>query len=236
MQRRATRLRAAIVIGLACCVVYCYPALFLPRALGDQQQVAEVDASEAPAAAWSPKSQDIRQMQVRLRELGFNPGPADGTIGPRTTAALQKYQGSIGEDADGKVTLELFQRLTTGKVPPVEPPAAATDQGAKTKCTPTLTGAWQFEDGHGSRFALTFRQDGSVAGTSYPEHWRWRATAQDIEIIYDNGMGTTVTRTGHLSDRDLVRGDARDSRGRTWVWKAVRLPSDLDIDQGGCQP
>ena len=31
-------------------------------------------------------------MQQTLKDKGFNPGPIDGTVGPRTTAALSDYQ------------------------------------------------------------------------------------------------------------------------------------------------
>lgn len=40
-------------------------------------------------------------MQVRLRGLGYNPGPIDGIMGPRTRAALQRYQRDQGLLASG---------------------------------------------------------------------------------------------------------------------------------------
>lgn len=35
-------------------------------------------------------------MQARLHGLGYNPGPVDGVVGPRTKAALQRYQRDYG--------------------------------------------------------------------------------------------------------------------------------------------
>ena len=36
--------------------------------------------------------QTVRQVQQALSEKGYNPGPIDGMMGPRTRAALQQYQ------------------------------------------------------------------------------------------------------------------------------------------------
>jgi peptidoglycan hydrolase-like protein with peptidoglycan-binding domain len=37
----------------------------------------------------------IKVLQMRLREAGFNPGPIDGILGPRTITAAQNYQLSL---------------------------------------------------------------------------------------------------------------------------------------------
>ena len=37
------------------------------------------------------ESQKIRQEQSRLRDAGFDPGPVDGILGPRTKAAMERY-------------------------------------------------------------------------------------------------------------------------------------------------
>ena len=62
------------------------------------------DATKQPAApAVSARPQeDIRILQVRLRDAGFDPGPFDGLIGPKTKAALQQYQAMQREN-NGKV-------------------------------------------------------------------------------------------------------------------------------------
>src|SRR5262245_59837744 len=40
-------------------------------------------------------SEKIRQKQVRLRDAGFDPGPIDGILGPKTKVAIQRYQKSF---------------------------------------------------------------------------------------------------------------------------------------------
>lgn len=42
-----------------------------------------------------------RGVQGALAEVGFDPGPIDGIIGPRTVAALQQFQDSAGLVPDG---------------------------------------------------------------------------------------------------------------------------------------
>ncbi len=37
----------------------------------------------------------IRQEQLRLKDAGFDPGPIDGILGPKTKAAMQRYQKSL---------------------------------------------------------------------------------------------------------------------------------------------
>jgi hypothetical protein len=43
-----------------------------------------------------PAPSDIRMVQARLKESGFDPGPIDGVAGKRTLAALNAYRQSIG--------------------------------------------------------------------------------------------------------------------------------------------
>jgi Putative peptidoglycan binding domain len=46
---------------------------------------------------------DIRQAQERLKDAGFNPGPADGQLGAQTKEALREYQKSHGLPQTGQL-------------------------------------------------------------------------------------------------------------------------------------
>ena len=53
----------------------------------------------------------IGQAQDRLKAAGFNPGPLDGVLGPRTKEALRRYQASQGLPATGELDEATRQAL-----------------------------------------------------------------------------------------------------------------------------
>jgi osmotically inducible lipoprotein OsmB len=44
----------------------------------------------------------VRDIQAGLQRLGYNPGAADGRMGPNTSAAIRKYQQDNGMTVDGR--------------------------------------------------------------------------------------------------------------------------------------
>lgn len=52
-----------------------------------------------------------KQIQAKLNELGHDAGPVDGIPGKQTTAAIQRYQVSIGQIPDGYLTKELAEEI-----------------------------------------------------------------------------------------------------------------------------
>lgn len=57
-----------------------------------------------------PKNK-IRAVQVKLDAEGFDPGPADGLMGPKTKAAIKAFQHSKGLPIDGKISDSLLKAL-----------------------------------------------------------------------------------------------------------------------------
>jgi membrane-bound lytic murein transglycosylase B len=67
-------------------------------------------------AAWPRQDRALKleervELQQRLAAAGFDPGAADGKIGPNTIAAVRAFQRSIGAVPDGYASLEMLQKL-----------------------------------------------------------------------------------------------------------------------------
>jgi hypothetical protein len=53
----------------------------------------------------------VKNIQYALGRLGYDAGPADGSLGPRTRAAISRYQRDNGLAADGQPSAQLWERL-----------------------------------------------------------------------------------------------------------------------------
>lgn len=54
------------------------------------------------------KNESVMDIQRTLSALGYNPGPADGVLGPQTEAAIKGFEQDNGLSATGGITLELL--------------------------------------------------------------------------------------------------------------------------------
>ena len=97
---RVTRALAASII--ACVAVLCTPALTAAAEPGDF--VATGDLLARGAGYGQPHGDpQVRALQRRLRTNGMRPGPIDGLFGPRTEAAVERFQREGGLQVDGIV-------------------------------------------------------------------------------------------------------------------------------------
>ena len=55
----------------------------------------------------------VRKIQAALEAKGFDPGPIDGVVGPRTKAAVRKYQDHFGIKATGEIDNQTLFALGT---------------------------------------------------------------------------------------------------------------------------
>jgi hypothetical protein len=53
----------------------------------------------------------VSRVQAGLARLGYDPGPADGTMGPQTQTAIRTYQRDHSLLVDGRPTRELAQHI-----------------------------------------------------------------------------------------------------------------------------
>jgi hypothetical protein len=82
------------------------------------QQASVATASPRPAAGAPPydplaETSLVRQIQTRLRALGFDTGPVDGVMGWQTYKAIRAFQQSKGVPVDGQPTELLLGVLVT---------------------------------------------------------------------------------------------------------------------------
>ena len=89
----------------------------------DGKLVSATQATEPNLSSSAPPSP--QQLQSALAALGFDPGPVDGKIGPKTRDAIAKWQESVGERPTG--TLDPAQR--TALVESAEGEHGAPEQG-----------------------------------------------------------------------------------------------------------
>ena len=60
------------------------------------------------------RGDDVRELQHRLNQLGFDSGPEDGIFGPLTQAAVEEFQRNVGLEVDGIAgdrTVQALRRL-----------------------------------------------------------------------------------------------------------------------------
>jgi len=75
--------------------------------------------SPNPAVGGAAPSKDVpaqrppfvREAQLALRDLGYHPGPIDGTFGQQTRTALLKYQVAAKLPVTGQLDAETMERL-----------------------------------------------------------------------------------------------------------------------------
>ena len=72
-------------------------------------------AGARPGTAPRPAPRYVREAQRALRDLGYEPGPVDGIVGPRTREALAKYQRAEQIAVTGRLDAETMVRLDIRK-------------------------------------------------------------------------------------------------------------------------
>ena len=73
------------------------------------------------------KGDDVTALQLRLRELGYDPGEADGVYGSATKEAVKAFQKRNSLSVDGKAGKQTQRKLYSEDALPAPAPAEPTD-------------------------------------------------------------------------------------------------------------
>ena len=74
---------------------------------GQSQNQAGANTAASPRH----RSSLVADTQASLARLGYDPGPADGRLGPKTQAAIREYQRDNGLAVDGRPSNRLSRHL-----------------------------------------------------------------------------------------------------------------------------
>lgn len=80
-------------------------------AVGDAEARKAKFKGNIPFVSSEVVSNQISAVQKKLAQLGYDPGPADGVLGPQTTEAIKQFQRDNGLEDDGIVGLATREAL-----------------------------------------------------------------------------------------------------------------------------
>ncbi len=103
-------------------------ALSAPRAAG-VNSVEDITSDRTTFLRNGASGAAVEDLQTKLKEAGFDPGPIDGKFGPATAAAVRAYQQANGLQVDGIVGPQTRGALLGQSTPQPEQP---TDPSAPT--------------------------------------------------------------------------------------------------------
>jgi lipid-binding SYLF domain-containing protein/peptidoglycan hydrolase-like protein with peptidoglycan-binding domain len=135
-------------------------------------------------------SDEIKKVQEALRDKGYDPGPIDGVLGPRTRAALRSYQQAENLAMTGRLDPETAAKLggrsETGREErePTSPAAADADNTARNqrdRSGANQTSGDQAENPSDRQITASIRR-AVVADKSLSTN------AHNVKIITSNGM------------------------------------------------
>jgi peptidoglycan hydrolase-like protein with peptidoglycan-binding domain/DNA invertase Pin-like site-specific DNA recombinase len=114
--------RAGLAGLMAALVLLCLPGTSIAGGASDTSSASKASSTLLQYGAGYDKADGappVRVVQRSLRRLGWQPGPVDGLYGPRTEAAVTRFQNAARVATDGIVGPQTRQALTRAKTEPL---------------------------------------------------------------------------------------------------------------------
>jgi peptidoglycan hydrolase-like protein with peptidoglycan-binding domain len=157
--------------------------------------VAPVKPSTSTVVPKRPSDPEVRAAQEALARLGYYRGPIDGITGPKTRAAVAKYQTDLGLPPDGKVSRDLVAQVARARTTPEH----------DTQVDPTLGPIYEVGDAY-------IYTDGQVETV---------VSANDDRVEWKNDVGSrwSSARDFTLPSNQTDNGEIAEHRPLTWPLK-----------------
>lgn len=143
----------------------------------------------------------VAEVQARLAQRGFDPGPPDGVSGPRTEQAIGAFQREHGMFADGEIDDALVEALGIEMLEPPLTEGLALQDAAETY-TPMLNGEpLPLENREFSRaYAIAPGNERFVLATE----WNLRSFSSDGEQIWERSVPDVAWAVNITGDGQTV--------------------------------
>ena len=107
-----------------------------------KEKAADVKDTIKNKVSGKKGSDDVRQAQQALMDKGFNPGPIDGKMGPKTKGAITEFQKKENMKVTGRLDSDTKAKLngsTASKKADTTAPAASPSTTDSSTGTPAAT-------------------------------------------------------------------------------------------------
>jgi hypothetical protein len=133
-----------------------------PPAPADPVVLTAADLTPPPTPTSTPTStpgvdplqrDEVREVQMLLRDFGFNPGPADGAAGPMTEGAVRHYQEQRGQQQTGALDRALLDTLRRDPATRTAPPPPQSPSPSPTRYAQRTAPRYQAQNHQGYQSA-----------------------------------------------------------------------------------
>ena len=206
-------------------------------------------SASASSAPKKPNAQHTSEAQQLLKDLGYDPGPADGDYGRRTADAVKAFQRDVGITQDGWIDedlLSLMRRANAAYKPPVgSQPNPQTQTSFQLRSNPAAT------DVTGKPENLSFEEQSKydaaqrLRGLGYKVDWRTSSFSDMLDAESRINSANRLAKLGYKVDwktsslSEMLDAESRinsanrlKNKGISVDWRKHTLTNLLSMEYG----